>query len=245
MTRSNDSIIQSLLQCIQQLKSSNAENVVLHQRIADLEVPANQVQNLATAYQKQEAKSSDIAIVMDAEHKTAKHKRKWSKKSVKKSHLVPSVTSPSQSSAEDSDSDEDIEALLSTSSQSRWGAPKSGWLVPSFTAKKESWTVWFARFEAKADDNEWSEQEKLSVLLPKLQGAAPEYVFEVLSKKIQSDYKKLVCELDACYCKVDLKQNYRRQLMGISQKPGESEQELAAEIKRLYDKAYPNRDREV
>ena len=33
--------------------------------------------------------------------------------------------------------------------------------------------------------------------------------------------------------------------MGISQKPGESEQELAAEIKRLYDKAYPNRDREV
>ena len=34
--------------------------------------------------------------------------------------------------------------------------------------------------------------------------------------------------------------NYRRQLTGISQKPGESEQELAAELKRLYDKAYPN-----
>ena len=58
--------------------------------------------------------------------------------------------------------------------------------------RKESWTVWFSQFEAIADDNEWSEQERLSVLLPKLQGAAGEYVFEVLSKKIRSDYKKLV-----------------------------------------------------
>ena len=33
--------------------------------------------------------------------------------------------------------------------------------------------------------------------------------------------------------------------MGISQKPGESEQELVAEIKRLYDKAYPKRDSKV
>ena len=41
------------------------------------------------------------------------------------------------------------------------------------------------------------------------------------------------------------KQNYRRQLTGIIQKPGESEQEIAAEIKRLYDKAYPNWYREV
>ena len=78
------------------------------------------------------------------------------------------------------------------------------------------------------------------MLLPKLQGAAGEYVFEVLSKRIRSDYKKHVQELDACYHKVESKQNYRRQLTGISQKPGKSEQELAAEIKRLYDKAYPN-----
>ena len=68
----------------------------------------------------------------------------------------------------------------------------SGQLVPPFMAKKESWTVWFAQFEAIADDNEWSEQEMLSVLLPKFQGDTGEYVFEVLSKKIRSEYKKLV-----------------------------------------------------
>ena len=119
-----------------------------------------------------------------------------------KSGLISSVSSPSQLSAEPSDSDRDTEVLLNTSSQSRWGAPKSGQLVPPFTAKKESWTVWFARFEAIEDDNKWSEQERLSVLLLKLQGAAGEYVFEILSKKIRSDNKKLVQELDECYCKV-------------------------------------------
>ena len=83
------------------------------------------------------------------------------------------------------------------------------------------------------------------MLLPKLQGTAGEYVFEVLPKRIRSDYRKLVRELDTCYHKMESKQNYRRQLTGISQKPGESEQEPAAELKRLYDKAYPNQDREV
>ena len=100
--------------------------------------------------------------------------------------------------------------------------------------------MWFAWFGAIADDNDWSGPEKLSVLLPKLLGAAGEYVFEVLPNRIRSDYRKLVQELDAHYHKVESKRNYRRQLMGISQKPGESEQELAAELKRLYDKAYLN-----
>ena len=57
----------------------------------------------------------------------------------------------------------------------------------------------------------------MSVSLLKFQGTTGEYVFEVLSKKIQSDYKKLVQELDACYLKVESRQNYRRQLTGISQ----------------------------
>ena len=52
MTGTNDSVVQSLLQCIQQLESWNDENVVLHQRIADLETQAYQVQNLALVYQK-------------------------------------------------------------------------------------------------------------------------------------------------------------------------------------------------
>ena len=127
-TRANDSIVQSLLQCIQQLKTSNAENVVLQQRIVDLETQAYQVQKLAAVYQKQETRSSDNTVEKDVVNESAKCKKKWSRKSGKKSHPALSVSSSSQLSAESSDSDSegDTEALLSTSSQKRCGAPRSG-----------------------------------------------------------------------------------------------------------------------
>ena len=44
--------VQSLLPQVQQLEASSAENVVLHQRIADLEMQAHQYQNLVAVYQK-------------------------------------------------------------------------------------------------------------------------------------------------------------------------------------------------
>ena len=77
MNKTNDSkIFQSLLQGIQQSESTNVENVVLCQIIADLDTQAYQVQNLVAACRKQETKSSDVAVVTDAEYKAAKHKRK-------------------------------------------------------------------------------------------------------------------------------------------------------------------------
>ena len=48
--------VQSLIPWVQQLEASSAENVVLHQRIADLETQAHQYQNLVVAHQKLEAK---------------------------------------------------------------------------------------------------------------------------------------------------------------------------------------------
>ena len=159
--RTDDSVVQSLLWHIQQLESSSAENVVLHQRVIDLETQAYQAQKLAAVYQKQETRSSDNPVETGAVNGSAKCKKKQPGKSGKKSRFALSVSSSSQSSAEssDSDSDGDTEALLSTSSQKRCREPRSGWLVPPFTAKRESWTVWFARFEAIADDNNWSGQE--------------------------------------------------------------------------------------
>ena len=128
VARANDSVVQSLLQCIQQLESSNAENVVLHQRIVDLETQAYQVQNLSAVHQKQETRSSDNPVVTDAVNKSSKCKRRWLKKSGKKPHLASSVSLSSQSSADSSNSDSegDTETLLSTSSQKRCGTPRSG-----------------------------------------------------------------------------------------------------------------------
>ena len=46
MTRTDDSMVQSLLQCIQQLESASAENVMLHQWVVYLETQAYQAQQL-------------------------------------------------------------------------------------------------------------------------------------------------------------------------------------------------------
>ena len=50
VTRAKDSVVQSLLQCIQQLETLNAENLVLQQRRAGLEIQAYQVQSLTAVY---------------------------------------------------------------------------------------------------------------------------------------------------------------------------------------------------
>ena len=78
------------------------------------------------------------------------------------------------------------------------------------------------------------------MLLPKLQGAAGKYVFKVLTLynqiRLQEVGKRAGCKVP----EGGVKMQYHRQLNGISQMHGESEQELAAEIKRLNDKAYPS-----
>ena len=48
--------VQSLLLWVQQLEASSAANVVLWQRIGDLEMQVHQCQSLAVAYQKTESK---------------------------------------------------------------------------------------------------------------------------------------------------------------------------------------------
>ena len=58
-TRTDGSMVQSLLQHIQQLESASAENVMLYQWVIDLETQAYQTQQLTAGYQKQETRSSD------------------------------------------------------------------------------------------------------------------------------------------------------------------------------------------
>ena len=126
VTRTDGSTVQSLLWCIQQLESSSAENVVLYQRVIDLETQAYQEQQLAAVYQKQETRSSDNPVETGAVTGSAKHKKKWPGKSGKKSHFCNSCVSQSSAETSDSDSEGDTEALLSTSSQKRYRAPRSG-----------------------------------------------------------------------------------------------------------------------
>lgn len=116
--------------------------------------------------------------------------------------------------------------------------------LPNFTGK-ESWKVWFNRFTEVAERRRWSEDDKLIELLPRLQGAAGEFVFGQLQRSVRGNYGTLVAELNSRFRVVETKKTFGAQFSKRNQKVSESAEEYAAELKRLYDKAYSQRDSET
>ncbi len=113
--------------------------------------------------------------------------------------------------------------------------------LPAFTGK-ESWTVWFNRFTDVASRQHLSSEEKLDEMLPRLQGQAGEFVYEQLSAETRRDYKALCRELHNRFRVIETAKSFKTQLSRRNQKSGESPEDFAADLKRLYDKAYPQRD---
>lgn len=116
--------------------------------------------------------------------------------------------------------------------------------LPNYTGK-ESWKVWFNRFTEIADRKRWSNEKKLDELLPRLQGAAGEFVFGQLQKTARGNYDILVAELNSRFRVVETKKTFGAQFSKRNQKVSETTEEYAAELKRLYDKAYAKRDSET
>lgn len=115
--------------------------------------------------------------------------------------------------------------------------------LPPFTGEgKEKWSVWKSRFETVASRSRWSDEEKLDELLPKLHGEAGEFVFDQLKHKTRSNYRKLVDELDSRYRIVETKKSLEAKFSNRKQRPNESVETYATELKKLYAKAYPDRD---
>jgi len=114
--------------------------------------------------------------------------------------------------------------------------------LPIFTGK-EKWKVWFNRFEAVAEIHGWNKKEKLAELLPRLQGIAGDFVYDQLPREVTTSYRKLVKELDNRFQEVDTTKIYITKFNNRRQTEKESVQEFAAELKRLFDKGFPNRDK--
>lgn len=113
--------------------------------------------------------------------------------------------------------------------------------IPPYTGK-EDWTVWFCRFEEVGDRYKWSTDEKLDQLLPRLHDDAADFVFGQLSKDTRSSYKKLTKELTNRFRAVETRRTYLAKFNKRVQKPGERVEDFAADLKRLYTKAHPERD---
>ena len=116
--------------------------------------------------------------------------------------------------------------------------------LPPFSGK-ETWKIWFNRFTEVAAIQRWSSQRRLMELLPRLQGPAGEFVYGQLSHATRTNYSELVKELNSRFRVVETTRTFGAQFSKCAQKPGQTAEEFAAELKMLYDKAHANRDRQT
>ena len=105
--------------------------------------------------------------------------------------------------------------------------------------------MWYNRFEEVADTQKWSDDERLDQMLLKLQGVAGEFVFAQLSHTVRSNYKTLCKELKNRFRINETSKTFGVQFSRRNQKIGETVEEYAAELKKLYDKAHAWKDKET
>jgi hypothetical protein len=115
---------------------------------------------------------------------------------------------------------------------------------PPFTGA-ENMEVWLNRFGDIACRQQWTDEEKLDAILPKLQGAAGDFVFGQLPRATRSDFRLLVRELSSRFHKIENPKTFIAQFRCRYQKRSEPVEEFAADLKRLYDKAYKHRDEQT
>ncbi|CAC5362425.1 unnamed protein product [Mytilus coruscus] len=84
--------------------------------------------------------------------------------------------------------------------------------------------------------------KKLRELIPRLQGEAGDFVFDQLPSKTLDKYTKLIKELRNRFGVIESSRTYKLQFSRRRQFSGETPEKFASELKRLYDKAYKNRD---
>ena len=114
--------------------------------------------------------------------------------------------------------------------------------IPSFTGK-EDWATWIARFEAVAYRYGWGREERLDQLLPRIEGPASEFVFTQLPPAVVQNYDDLTAELNSRYKRIETARSFAAKFSNRTQGSGETVEEYAADLKRLYDKAHGYRDR--
>ena len=189
--------------------------------------------------EKVEEKMSAVKGVSDLSGRKKKKSRKHKKA---KKHFTSS--SDENSSAEEktsqSESESEIESHMSQKTNKTDYYKK--FKIPAFTGN-ESWKVWYTRFKEVASRRGLSKEERLDELLPKLQGEAGEFVYDQLNSNARKDYKRLTTELKNRFRKVENPKTYGTKFAACNQRVVQSAEDYAAELKKLYDKAFVGRDR--
>jgi hypothetical protein len=143
--------------------------------------------------------------------------------------------------SDESDIDSVVTSQVTHSRSQRSADHHHSMKLPPYTGQ-EKWEVWHNRFEAVADLKGWNKHDKLQELLPRLHGEAGDFTFDQLSKKALGSCRKFIKELSNKFGVIETTRTYKLQFSRRKQLTGESVEKFAAELKRLYYKAYRNRD---
>ncbi|GBN03735.1 hypothetical protein AVEN_45758-1 [Araneus ventricosus] len=100
-----------------------------------------------------------------------------------------------------------------------------------------SWTVFKTQFDVVSSTNGWTDFVKASQLVASLRGSAAEVLQGIPADKL-TDLTTNETALESRFGDSHLTQFYRTELKTRRQKPGESLQELAANVERLMSLAY-------
>ena len=172
------------------------------------------------------------------EIKEKEKKPKTSKKRVQKSKKKSGRT---RSTSDDTSGDETNEWDFLEGADRRKQRKRRSVKLPSFNGK--DWDVWIKRFKAIAKLRGWTEEDCNDELIQCLEGPAADFVFDELLPDAIDDFRTLVRALEDRFqrikpsCKV-----YGTRFAKRMQKVDESPEEFAADLKRLYARAYPSRD---
>ncbi len=114
--------------------------------------------------------------------------------------------------------------------------------LPVFTGKEDI-DVWLKQFDESL--YYLSDAEKLDEIIPKFRDVAADFVFGQLTPVERAGYQTLVSQLRLRFMKIETPHMFQNQLENRKQKVGESIQDFASDLKRLYSKAYPGRPQSV
>lgn len=208
------------------------------------------VNDVLTTVQNNRTNITDVISTitdMKLDNNKNKHTKTTKQKPVKTGQPINESSDDSSEDEEeqikfsDSSDDERTPSVrMSRTSVGSNGINKRGNLPP-FTGK-ETWKVWFTRFKEVTKRQGLNDDERLDLLLPKLQGDAGDFVFDQLNSKIRNNYSLLKHELKNRFRKVENPKTYGAIFAARKQRSNESIEAYAADLKKLYDKAHAKRD---
>ena len=244
--------IQSLARSVETLANQMAEtNVSMMVQMKNLEKMHSDTMNLQSELMNTHSQSTQPSIKYDGpstkfqsrtrqlygsnenldSSKTKNHKK--STKSSKGAARFP------DSSSSDSDSDSDSSDQSSQHSTRSKHKHQRSRKCSTFHGDKK-FSVWYNQFKESVKGLD--EDEKLSELKSLMRGDAADFVFDQLPSKTRKSYKTLKRELKHRFRKIENPKTFAAIFSKRNQKSGESVEDYSAELKRLYDKAHPDRD---